>query len=82
LILKFSEEKALTKEEPDAENPKALYKKMCDNLKVIPCRYFMAHLDNQRLSLRYHQFSHEEVRAISKPLWVFFFKTYLYMLFR
>ena len=44
---------------------------MCDNLKVIPCRYFMAHIDNQKLTMKYHQFSNEEIRAISKPLWVY-----------
>jgi hypothetical protein len=43
---------------------------MCENLKVIPCRYFMAHIDKQKLIMRYHQFSDEEIRAISKPLWV------------
>ena len=43
---------------------------MCENLKVIPCRYFMAHIDNQKLTMKYHQFSNDEIRAISKPLWV------------
>ena len=54
----------------EEHNPKEVYKKMCDNLKVIPCRYFMAHIDNQKLTMKYHQFSNEEIRAISKPLWV------------
>ena len=53
-----------------SEDPKNIYSKMCKNLKVVPCRYFMANIDNQKLVMRYHQFSPEEVRAISKPLWV------------
>lgn len=43
---------------------------MCENLNVIPSRYFMAHIDDQKLVLKYHQFSDDEIRAISKPLWV------------
>ena len=54
----------------DVDSPKSLYRRMCRNLKVIPCRYFMAHLDNNKLVLRNHQFSKEEIRAMSKPLWV------------
>jgi len=50
--------------------PKQMYKKMCDNLKVIPCRYFLAHIEKQKIIMRYHQFSIDEIRAISKPLWV------------
>lgn len=53
-----------------ANTPKDIYIKMCKNLKVIPCRYFMAHIENKRLVMRYHQFSNDEIRAISKPLWV------------
>ena len=41
---------------------------MCDSLKVIPCRYLMANIENQKLIMKYHQFSNEEIRAISKPL--------------
>ena len=43
---------------------------MCQNLKVTPCRYFLAHIDKQKLTMKYHQFSEDEIRAISKPLWV------------
>jgi len=46
--LKIQDEEEVTEEE---HNPKEVYKKMCDNLKVIPCRYFMAHIDNQKLKL-------------------------------
>jgi hypothetical protein len=55
----------------ETHSPKHVYKKMCDNLKVIPCRYYLAHIDKQRLTMKYHQFSEDEIRAISKPLWVF-----------
>ena len=44
---------------------------MCENLNVVPCSYFMAHIEDQTLVLKYHQFSSDEIRAISKPLWVF-----------
>lgn len=52
---------------------------MCDNLKVIPCRYFMAHIENKKLIMRYHQFSDDDVRAISKPLWNNFHVEKLYL---
>jgi len=48
---------------------KHLYKKMCETLNIVPCRYFMAHVEDQTLVLKYHQFSADEIRAISKPLW-------------
>ena len=41
---------------------------MCDNHKVTPCRYFLDHIDDQKLILRYHQFSSDEIGAISKSL--------------
>ena len=66
----------LEEEEPSSEeihSPKNVYKKMCENLKVIPCRYFMTHIDKQKLVMKYHQFSNDEIRAVSKPLWVNFF---------
>lgn len=68
IYLLFVEENKDTEEETN--NPKNVYNKMCENLKVIPCRYFLAHVDKQRLIMKYHQFSDDEVRAISKPLWV------------
>ena len=43
---------------------------MCESLNVVPCSYFMAHIEDQTLVLKYHQFSSDEVRAIAKPLWV------------
>lgn len=30
----------------------------------------MAHIEDQKLVLKYHQFSEDELRAMSKPLWV------------
>lgn len=56
-------------QQTEIPSPESLYEQMCENLKVIPCRYFLAHLDNQKLYLRYHQFSPDEIRAIAKPLW-------------
>jgi len=47
-----------------------MYKKMCDNLNVIPCRYFLAHIEDEKIIMRYHQFSNDEIRALAKPLWV------------
>jgi hypothetical protein len=49
---------------------KTEYKKICATLNVVPCSYFMANIEDQTLTLRYHQFSSEDVRAIAKPLWV------------
>lgn len=67
----FKTELAEEKVEPEDEHtPKYIYKQMCQNLKVTPCRYFLAHIDKQKLTMKYHQFSEDEIRAISKPLWV------------
>lgn len=45
------------------------YKTMCENLNIVPCRFFMAHIEDQTLTLKYHQFSTDEIRAMAKPLW-------------
>lgn len=58
------------KTDEETNNPRNVYIKMCESLKVIPCRYFMAHIEKQKLTMKYHQFSDDEVRAIAKPLWV------------
>lgn len=59
-------------EESDEElyTAEKMYKKMCDNLNVIPCRYFLAHIEDEKIVMRYHQFSNDEIRALAKPLWV------------
>ena len=44
------------------------YKKVCDDLNVIPCRYFIEHIDQQTLCMNHHQFRTNEIKAISKPL--------------
>jgi hypothetical protein len=41
---------------------------MCKILKVVPCRYFVAHIDNQRLTMKYRQFSQDEIKAVCRPL--------------
>jgi hypothetical protein len=42
---------------------------------VIPCSYFIKHLDDQSLSMNHHQFRTSEIKAISKPLIVYLRKT-------
>ncbi|CAF0808189.1 unnamed protein product [Didymodactylos carnosus] len=48
---------------------KSHYREVCDNLKIIPCKYFMAHIEDRELILRYHQFSTDDIRAIAKVMW-------------
>ena len=61
----FAEEEALAE---DKHNPINVYKRMCNHLKVIPCSYFMAQIDKNKITLKYHQLSADEIRAMTKPL--------------
>jgi hypothetical protein len=70
----FQDTKEASKEESHDTTGRNEYKKMCDSLNVVPCSYFMAHVEDQTLVLKYHQFSSDEIRAISKPLWVCYIK--------
>jgi hypothetical protein len=47
---------------------KAQYRDLCLQSKIIPCSYFMAHIEDREMVLRYHQFSTDDVRAIAKAL--------------
>ncbi|CAF0737832.1 unnamed protein product [Adineta ricciae] len=44
------------------------YRDACLQAKIIPCSYFLAHIQDREMILRYHQFSTEDVRAIAKAL--------------
>ncbi|CAF3430854.1 unnamed protein product [Rotaria sp. Silwood1] len=45
------------------------YRELCQQAKIIPCSYFMAHIQDSEMILRYHQFNTEDIRAITKTLW-------------
>ena len=47
---------------------RAQYRDLCGQSKIIPCSYFMAHIQDRELVLRYHQFSTEDLRAIARTL--------------
>ena len=49
---------------------RAQYRDFCGQANVIPCSYFMAHIQDRELVLRYHQFSTEDLRAIARTLCV------------
>lgn len=70
LLFKQDSVNGKSSEEMNDTNGSFEYKKVCRNLNVVPCRYFIEHLDDQSLSMNYHQFRTDEIRAISKPLWV------------
>jgi hypothetical protein len=65
-----SAEDTQNEEESHDTSGKTEYKKICATLNVVPCSYFLANIEDQTLTLRYHQFSSDDVRAIAKPLWV------------
>ncbi|CAF1217272.1 unnamed protein product [Rotaria magnacalcarata] len=44
------------------------YRELCTQSKIIPCSYFMAHIEDKEMTLRYHQFSTDDIRAITKTL--------------
>ncbi|CAF0830879.1 unnamed protein product [Adineta steineri] len=44
------------------------YRKLCEKGKLVPCSYFMAHINKDEMVLRYHQFSTDDIRAITKTL--------------
>lgn len=54
-------------EDPDVSG-KIKYREYCQQSKLIPCSYFMAHIEDRELTLRYHQFSNDDVRAIARTL--------------
>jgi hypothetical protein len=46
------------------------YHQLCEEAKIVPCSYFMAHIQKDEMVLRYHQFSTDDIRAITKTLTV------------
>ena len=66
-IRSFSSSEAFTNEDHDVSG-KNHYRDLCQQSNVIPCTYFMAHIQDKELVLRYHQFSHEDVRVIARTL--------------
>ncbi len=60
---------------------KSQYRESCLQSKIIPCSYFMAHIQDREMVLRYHQFSTEDIRMIAKALCVgryFYHKDFLF----
>jgi hypothetical protein len=49
---------------------KTQYRESCIQSKIIPCSYFMAHIQDKEMVLRYHQFNTDDIRAIAKILCV------------
>lgn len=49
---------------------RAQYRELCLQSKLIPCSYFMAHIQEKEMILRYHQFSTDDIRVIAKILCV------------
>ncbi|CAF0984155.1 unnamed protein product [Rotaria sordida] len=45
------------------------YRELCQQANIIPCSYFMAHIQDSEMTLRYHQFNTEDIRAITKTLY-------------
>ena len=62
---------ALAPEDHDVSG-KNQYRDLCQQSNVIPCTYFMGHIQDKELVLRYHQFSSEDVRVIARTLSVSF----------
>jgi hypothetical protein len=44
------------------------YRDLCQRAQIVPCSYFMAHIQDEKIILRYHQFNTEDIRAIAKTL--------------
>ena len=44
------------------------YRELCHRAKTIPCSYFLAHIQDSEMILRYHQFNTEDIRVITKTL--------------
>ncbi|UJR14176.1 hypothetical protein I4U23_001171 [Adineta vaga] len=44
------------------------YQDLCLQSKAIPCSYFMAHIQDKEMTLRYRQFSTEDIGRIAKVL--------------
>lgn len=42
----------------------------CEAAKLVPCSYFMAHIEDSEMILRYHQFNTQDIRTITKALCV------------
>jgi hypothetical protein len=47
---------------------KTQYRDLCEQSKIIPCSYFMAHIQDTEMILRYHQFNTDDIRVITKTL--------------
>ncbi|CAF4740173.1 unnamed protein product [Rotaria socialis] len=45
-----------------------LYRELCKEGSLIPCSYFLAHIQDSEMILRYHQFNTEDIKAITKTL--------------
>lgn len=49
---------------------KEKYRELCADAKLVPCSYFMAHIQDDKMILRYHQFNTADIEAITKTLTV------------
>ncbi|CAF0833626.1 unnamed protein product [Adineta ricciae] len=47
---------------------KEKYRELCADSKIVPCSYFMAHIKDDKMLLRYHQFNTADIQAITKTL--------------
>lgn len=60
---------------PDKEK----YRELCADSKIVPCSYFMAHIKDDKMLLRYHQFNTADIQAITKTLIV---PSFLFVFYR
>ena len=58
----------MTVQEDHDVSGKNQYRDLCRQSNIIPCSYFMAHIQDRELVLRYHQFSTEDIRTIARTL--------------
>ncbi|XP_041352669.1 leucine-rich repeat-containing protein 74B-like [Gigantopelta aegis] len=60
----------LENEFPDDESDptKCLYFKICEHLDITPVSYFLRHINDKHITMRYHNLSPDEVKAIALVL--------------
>ena len=54
--------------ESTKESDKEKYRELCADSKIVPCSYFLAHIKDDKMLLRYHQFNTADIQAITKTL--------------
>ena len=55
---------------PRVKTDKTHYEDLCSKANIVPCSYFLAHIHDEEMILRHHQFSTDDIRAITETLHV------------